>query len=369
MTTDWMRLANEAEVPSPSLLVYVDRVEENLRRMIALVGSPARLRPHVKTHKLAPIVTMQVGLGVTKCKCATIAEAEMAARAGATDVMLAMQLVGPNVARWIALMKAFPTVAFSTLVDDLAALAGYSHAAVAAGATIELLIDLDVGFQRSGIAPGPVAIELYRAIATAPGIRPGGLHVYDGQLQQPDRAERAKAADAGFAPAGAMHAELLRLGLPVPRVVCGGTPTFPIHALRPNVECSPGTCVLWDAGYRTKIPDLDFQNAAVLITRVISRPGTNRLCLDLGHKAVASEMPHPRVIFPALPEAKPVVHSEEHLVLETPRAGEFPVGSVIYGLPWHICPTTALHDKVQVVRNGRVTEQWQVAARARQLTF
>ena len=158
MTTDWMRLANEAEVPSPSLLVYADRVEENLRRMIALVGSPARLRPHVKTHKLAPIVTMQVGLGVTKCKCATIAEAEMAARAGATDVMLAMQLVGPNVARWIALMKAFPTVAFSTLVDDLAALAGYSHAAVAAGATIELLIDLDVGFQRSGIAPGPVAM-------------------------------------------------------------------------------------------------------------------------------------------------------------------------------------------------------------------
>lgn len=369
MITDWMRLGNEADVPSPSLLVYADRAEENLRRMITIAGSPSRLRPHIKTHKLAPIVALQVGMGVTKCKCATIAEAEMAAGAGATDVLLAMQLVGPNVARWIALTRAFPGVAFSTLVDDPHALADYNRAAVAAGTTLELLIDLDVGFQRSGIAPGPAALALHRTLAASPGLRAGGLHVYDGQLQQPDRAERARAADAGFAPAGALHAELLRLGLPVPRVVCGGTPTFPIHALRPNVECSPGTCVLWDAGYRTKIPDLDFLNAAVLLTRVISRPGTNRLCLDLGHKAVASEMPHPRVLFPALPDAKPVVHSEEHLVLETPRAAEFPVGTALYGLPWHICPTTALHDKVQVVRGGRVTEQWQVAARARQLTY
>jgi len=369
MNIDWMQLQNEAAVASPALLVYADRVEENLRRMIAIAGSPGRLRPHIKTHKLGPIVALQVRLGITKCKCATIAEAELAAQAGATDVLLAMQLVGPNVPRWVALTRAFPSVVFSTLVDDPRALALYQESAVAAGITLELLVDLDVGFQRSGIAPGAQARALYRALASAPGLRAGGLHAYDGHLQQPDRAERAQAADAGFAPVRALHAELLREGLPVPRLVCGGTPTFPIHALRPDVECSPGTCVLWDAGYHTKIPDLDFLNAAVLLTRVISRPGVNRICLDLGHKAVASEMPHPRVIFPALPEAKPVVHSEEHLVLETPRASEFPVGSVIYGIPWHICPTTALHDKVQIVRHGLVAEQWQVTARARQLNF
>jgi D-serine deaminase-like pyridoxal phosphate-dependent protein len=80
-------------------------------------------------------------------------------------------------------------------------------------------------------------------------------------------------------------------------------------------------------------------------------------------------MPHPRVIFPALPDARAVGHNEEHLVLETPRAAEFAVGSVFYGLPWHICPTVALHDRVQVVRGGRVREEWTVTARARRLTF
>ncbi len=369
MNDDWMRVGNETEVVSPSLLIHAERVTENLRRMIAMAGSAARLRPHIKTHKLAPIVAQQVALGVTKCKCATLAEAEMAARAGATDVLLAMQLVGPNVARWIALTQAFPGVAFSTLVDDPAALANYGRAAGAGGVTLELLIDLDVGFHRSGIAPGPAARELYRAMAKTPGVRPGGLHAYDGQLRQSDRAERAVEADAGFALVDALHAELKRDGVPVPRVVCGGTPSFPIHARREGVECSPGTCVLWDAGYAKKLPDLDFLHAAVLLTRVISRPAANRLCLDLGHKAVASEMPHPRVIFPALPDAQPVVHSEEHLVIETPRAGEFPVGTALYGVPWHICPTTALHDTVQVVRGARVTEQWRVEARARRLTF
>ena len=207
------------------------------------------------------------------------------------------------------------------------------------------------------------------SVASAPGLRADGLHAYDGHLGLTDPVERARAADAGFARVNALRAEFVRERLPVPRVVCGGTPTFPIHARRADVECSPGTCVLWDAGYAKKIPDLDFLNAAVLLTRVVSRPAANRLCLDLGHKAVASEMPHPRVIFPALPDAQAVVHSEEHLVIATARAAEFPVGTALYGLPWHICPTTALHDTVQVVRGGRVAEQWKVEARARRLTF
>jgi D-serine deaminase-like pyridoxal phosphate-dependent protein len=127
--------------------------------------------------------------------------------------------------------------------------------------------------------------------------------------------------------------------------------------------------VLWDAGYAAKLPDLEFQNAAVLLTRVVSRPAPNRLCLDLGHKAVASEMPHPRVLFSELSDALAVGHNEEHLVLETDRAAKFTVGSVLYGLPWHICPTVALHDRVQVVRDGRISEEWTVTARARRLSI
>ncbi len=159
----------------------------------------------------------------------------------------------------------------------------------------------------------------------------------------------------------------------MPRVVWGGTPTFAVHAPRTahdaTIECSPGTCVLWDASYAAHLPDLDFLHAAVLLTRVISRPGPNRLCLDLGYKSVASEMPHPRAIFPALPDARALTHSEEHLVIETARAADFPVGTALYALPWHICPTVALHDRVHVVRDHRLVDEWPVTARARRLSI
>jgi D-serine deaminase-like pyridoxal phosphate-dependent protein len=369
MIPDWMRIDDEAATTSPALLVYPDRVEENLRRMIAHVGDATRLRPHIKTHKLPQIVALQARLGITKCKCATIAEAEMAAGAGAKEITVATQLVGPNVARFLALTRAFPAVAFSTIADDPGAVAALARAAREANTTFEILLDLDVGMARTGIAPGPAAFELYRTIATSPGLRTGGLHAYDGHLRQPKLDERIAAAADGITRVDALHADLVRAGLPVPRVVWGGTPTFPVHARRPGVECSPGTCVLWDASYRTQVPDLDFLNAAVLLTRVISHPGTNRLCLDLGHKSVASEMPHPRAVLPAIPDARAVTHSEEHLVIETVRAAAFPVGTALYALPWHICPTVALHDRVQIVRDHRVVDAWPVVARARRLSL
>src|SRR5262249_39637392 len=114
---------------------------------------------------------------------------------------------------------------------------------------------------------------------------------------------------------------------------------------------------------------LDFLPAVVVLTRVISKPATNLLCLDLGHKAIAAESPPPRVQLIDLPDTKPVGHSEEHLVLETPRAAEFPVGTAFYGIPWHVCPTVALHNEAVVVRNGRAEERWQVAGRARRITI
>jgi D-serine deaminase-like pyridoxal phosphate-dependent protein len=141
-----------------------------------------------------------------------------------------------------------------------------------------------------------------------------------------------------------------------------------MHARRPGVECSPGTCLLWDFGYSSKLPDLDFQCAALVLTRVVSKPGGNRLCLDLGHKAVASENPHPRVQFLDLPDAKAITHSEEHLVVESSRAVELTVGDVLYGVPWHICPTVALYSEAAVVKNGRVNQRWKILARERSLT-
>jgi D-threonine aldolase len=366
MTLDiaWARGVDLSEIPSPALLLGLEPIQRNLAAMVKIAGDPARLRPHVKTHKLGWLVQRQMSLGITRYKCATIAEAEMCAQAGAPDILIAFQLVGPNLRRLLELQQKYPKTKFSTIVDDASVL----EAMARHGARLEVLVDLDLGQHRTGVEPGPAALALYRKLAAKPGLIPGGLHAYDGHLNQSDPAVRAAACEEAFAPVQMLRGQLLAAGLPVPRVVAGGTPTCPRHAARPDVECSPGTTVLWDASYATKFPDLDFSNAAVLLTRVVSKPGGNRLCLDLGHKAVASEMPHPRVVFPELPDAQFITHSEEHLVLESAGAPRLEVGSELLGVPWHICPTLALHTEAVLIEHRKATGSCRIDARARKLT-
>jgi D-serine deaminase-like pyridoxal phosphate-dependent protein len=365
----WYQIVNVDDVDSPALLVYPERVEVNVRRMIQMVGDVRRLRPHMKTHKLPEMIRLQLAHGITKFKCATIAEAEMTAACGAADVLLAHQPIGPKVQRFVELVRKFPQTKFSTIADEASVIRELSVAWVPAQVTVEVLLDIDCGMHRTGIEPGPRAVELYRLLGTLPGLKSGGLHAYDGQVREPDPVKRAEICEAALAPVRTLREELLKAGLPVPRVVAGGTPTFPIHARHPDVECSPGTCVLWDAGYGANCPDLEFLNAALVLTRVVSKPGSNRLCLDLGHKAIASENPHPRVVFLNLADAKVVSHSEEHMVVETHRAGEIELGRCLYGVPWHVCPTVALHSEAVVVREGRAQERWEVVGRNRRLTI
>jgi D-threonine aldolase len=389
MTERWWEIENVDEVPSPALLVYPDRAEANLRRLIAIAGGTSRLRPHMKTHKLPEIARMHVALGLTSVKCATIAEAEMLAAEGLTDVLLAYQPVGPAVGRLLQLSQTFPGVTFRAVVDDQDAARALSDAFADVESSIDLLVDLDVGMHRTGIAP-ELAAPLYRLLDTLPGVTPGGLHAYDGHLRDPDLAVRRAEADAAFAQVRALREALQQEGLVVPRLVMGGTPTLPCHATReePDLELSPGTVVFWDAGYTAGLPDMDFVPAALLLTRVVSKPGGTRVCLDLGHKAVASEMPHPRVVLlqPQASSLGPrasgvgpravgtglpatfIGHSEEHLVLETPEAPSLRVGDVFYGIPWHVCPTVALHGQAVVVRHGRAVDRWRVSARERMIT-
>jgi len=365
----WYDITNVDEVISPSLLIYPDRVEENIRRMITLAGSPARLRPHIKTHKLPEIVRMQLAQGITRFKCATLAEAEMAADAGAADVLLAYQPVGPNVERFVQLVKKFSGTKFSALVDNAFSLRAISASFAKAGVVADILLDIDCGMHRSGIEAGPEAFALYPLLCELPAVKAGGLHVYDGHISDTDVAAREQNCSTAFVPINAMRDELRRAGIPVPRIVAGGTPTFPIHAKNADVECSPGTCVLWDWGYSHELSDMDFLHAALVLTRVVSKPGGNRLCLDLGHKSIASEKPQPRVQFLSLPDAQAISHSEEHLVIESARAQEIEVGACLYGVPRHVCPTVALYSEAVVVRDGRACERWKVTARERRLTI
>lgn len=365
----WFELRAADDVASPALLLYPRRIEENLRRMLQMAGGPARLRPHVKTHKLPQIVRMQQALGIDKFKCATLAEAEMLAGCGAADVLLGLHVVGPNVNRLAQLASRFPQTRWSALVDDRAAIASLSRGLHEAGRTVEALLDIDAGMHRTGVAPGPTAVALYRLLAESPGLRPGGLHVYDGHIKDRDPQARAAGVAAAMSDVDALALELQRAGLAVPRIVAGGTPTFPCHAADPRRESSPGTCVLWDASYTDKFPDLDFLYAAVLLTRVISKPTPDRLCVDLGYKAVSADNPDPRAVFFDLPDAQAVIHNEEHLTIRTSRAGDYRVGDVLYAAPWHVCPTCALHQEAVVVEDGDVVDRWPIAARDRRLSI
>ena len=363
------RIENADEIDSPALLVYEERLDENLRRMVAQAGGPERLCPHVKTHKLPQVITKQLALGVHKFKAATIAEAEMCAAAGAPQVLLAHAPVGPRAERLAGLVRAFPKTGFAVIVDDAEVARHLSGVVIRAGLSLDVLLDIDCGMHRSGIAPGPAAEALYRLVSELPGLRAVGLHAYDGHIHDTDLAARRAGWEEALTPVLAMRDRLCAAGLTVSRLVTGGTPTFPLLAARTDVECSPGTSVLWDYGYATTLPDLDYLCAAALLTRVTSRPLPNRLCLDLGHKSVGSEMPQPRVVVLGLEDAKLVGHSEEHLVLETTRAADYPPGTALYALPWHICPTVNLHSEVVLVQSGRAVTRWPVAARSRRISL
>jgi len=363
----WYAVKNVDEVESPSLLVYPERVEENIRRMITIAGSASKLRPHAKTHKLGEVAALQIAARINKFKVATITEAEVLARAGAVEVLLAYQPVGPNVPRFLNLIRAFPGTKFACLLDDQSAAIKLSKAASQARLVVPVCLDVDCGQHRTGIPPDDKALDFYRELCRLPGLEPSGLHAYDGHVHTGDPKSRKLECDAAFAPVEDFRAKLKALGLPVTYLVAGGTPTFPIHARRPNVECSPGTCVFWDFSYSSRLTDLDFLHAALVLTRVVSKTGKNRVCLDLGHKAIASENPHPRVHFLNEASARAVSHSEEHLVIETEQTNEWRVGDRFYGVPWHICPTVALHARAIVVRNGKASEQWRIEARDRHL--
>jgi D-serine deaminase-like pyridoxal phosphate-dependent protein len=369
MTTEtWYQISDPGELDSPALVVFPERVRTNIRTAIDMAGDAARLRPHVKTHKSPEVARLMMEAGIRKFKCATIAEAEMLALCGAEDVLLAYQPLGPKLRRFIELIRTYPVTRFSCLTDNSAAAAEQSAAFAAYRLKVPVFIDLNLGMNRTGISGAEAATALYLACAQMPGLLPTGLQAYDGHIRHADIVARNAACDAAFTTVETIKNAIERAGLPAPVVVAGGSPTFPIHARRPEVECSPGTFVYWDKGYGDLCPEQQFLHAAVLVTRVISLPAATHVCTDLGHKSVAAENDlSKRVFFLNAVDLKPLGQSEEHLVLEAPEGHGHRIGDVLYALPYHICPTVALYERVFTVEHGAVTGCWYNTARDRSL--
>ena len=195
---NWYAIKNTSDVVSPTLLVYPDRIAKNLDTMIAMAGGTSRLRPHIKTHKTAEIINMQLDAGITKFKCATIAEAELLALCKAPDILLAMQPVGANMGRFFKLKEAFQSIKFSALVDNELVLDRFTQMAKERKTTVALYMDVNNGMNRTGIFPDAKAVDLYALMDQRNEIEPQGLHVYDGHLRNTDPKKRAQDCDTAF---------------------------------------------------------------------------------------------------------------------------------------------------------------------------
>jgi D-serine deaminase-like pyridoxal phosphate-dependent protein len=205
---------------------------------------------------------------------------------------------------------------------------------------------------------------LYRACSQLNGIRPVGLHTYDGHIRAAVFEVRKKQCDEAFAPVEQMRDELKKMGFEEPVIVAGGSPSFSIHSKRNKIECSPGTFIFWDKGYTDLCAEQPFLTAALVISRVISLPDPTKICLDLGHKAIAAENELTKINAPGL---QAISQSEEHLVLEAGAGHGYKIGDLFYGQPLHICPTVALYERGYTVENQMARGEWKILARDRKI--
>ncbi|MCF3109881.1 D-TA family PLP-dependent enzyme [Niabella sp. CC-SYL272] len=363
-TQEWYTIRNADAIDTPALVLYPERIRANIHAATGMTDHIERLRPHVKTHKSPEVTKLLLEAGIQWFKCATLAEAAMLAHAGAPDILLAYQPTAAKLGRWLELIRKFSGVTFSCLVDNAATGALLSEAAQKAGIPLHVYIDLNVGMNRTGIKPDEGALELYEALTRMPDIRVEGLHAYDGHINETDITQRNDSCTRAFAPVYFLRTLLKERGYPPVKLIAGGSPTFSVHAGKPDVECSPGTFVYWDKGYQELLPDLRFVPAALVLARIISLPAPDQVCIDLGYKSIAAEQPiNRRVFFLNAPELKMLRHSEEHLVAETVPGHGWKIGDLLYGLPYHICPTVALYQHAEVVMDGAKTGEWPVAGK------
>ncbi|MBD1392288.1 D-TA family PLP-dependent enzyme [Mucilaginibacter sp. ZB1P21] len=367
--TDWYIIDDVEQLDTPALVVYPDRVKYNIELVKTIINDLDRLRPHVKTHKSAEVTRLMLQAGITKFKCATIAEAEMLGMCKALDVLLAYQPTGPKLQRFINLINAYPQTSFSCLVDNAATAKLIAGEAVANNILINIYIDLNIGMNRTGIL-AEQAFELYKQCADLRGIHLMGLHAYDGHIHDSDYKLRELRSEESMLPLYDLMEKIAQQGLKAPVLISGGSPTYPIMANKPDLECSPGTFVYWDRGYQLAFAEQPFQTAALIIARVISLPDDGRICIDIGHKSVSAENDiTKRIYFLNAPELVFIGQSEEHLIADAGINHTYKVGNVLYGLPYHICPTIALYERAITIEDHRIMGEWKNIARDRKLTI
>lgn len=350
------------ELDTPFLWVDVVQLDANIQAMAAYFRAAAvGWRPHTKGIKTPAIAHRIIAAGALGITCAKLGEAEVMAAAGIRDILIANQVVGAHkYARLAALQRQANVLA---AVDSTATLADLGAAAQAAGVVVPLLVEVDGGMKRAGVAPGEDAVALARRVDQTPGLRLAGLMAWEGHTLALPEAEREEAIQKSVGLLVSSVAACRAAGLPAQIVSCGGSGTMTVTAHLPGVtEIQAGGAIFGDAAYqRWHAPT---QPALFVRTVVSSRPAPDRIVVDAGWKTL------PGWIMPPVPvgveDVRKVALSAEHGIVtldspnETLRVGDFVDFVVGYG-----DNTLCLHDEILGVRQGRVEAIWPVSGRGK----
>lgn len=371
--SDYVLPGDYAErVLSPALVVHLDKVRSNLRRVIEHAGDASRWRPHVKTTKIPQVFAEMARAGVRDFKCATTREAALLADAlrqegiDDGDILLAYPLVGPALVRLGRIAEEHPEMPLSVLCEEPARVAEIPP-------QLSVFVDVNPGMNRTGI---PMAnVEEILAVAGAAGERFRGVHFYDGHMYDLASADRRRATFACYERLLELVSALESAGHPVSEIITSGTPTF-LHALafeaftelgETRHRVSPGTVVYHDMGSEQGNPELVLTPAATLFTRVVSHPSAALVTCDAGSKSIAADVGDPCAFVIGHPHLVAQPPSEEHLPLHV-TSGERPArGTPLHLAPTHVCPTVNLAEQVVLMDGGAVQDVVRVSARAHEL--
>ena len=349
--------SNINDLDTPCVVIDLDRAESNLERAQAHANANGyKLRPHIKTHKLPRWARRQVALGAVGITCQKLGEAEVMADAGLTDIFLPYNILGDRkLARLRALNR---RITLSVTADSPDTVAGYART-FTADDPLTVLVECDTGTRRCGVQTSAQALALARQIATAPGLRFGGLMTYP-----PSR----KAAEAESWLREAVDL-LAQAGIPVPRVTSGNTPDMWRTDQSVVTERRPGTYIYFD---RTQVAvgAAGWDDCALtVLATVVSRPTANRVIIDAGSKTLSSDLAGPDQPGYGLLRGTPHVLerlNEEHGIIEMKEPSDSPrVGERVRIIPNHACVVSNLFDVVHLVSGDAVVETVPVAARGR----
>jgi 3-hydroxy-D-aspartate aldolase len=358
----------EDEVDTPALLIDLDAFEANLDHMAELlVPTGAKLRAHAKTHKSPIVAKLQMARGAVGQCVQKVAEAEVLAWGGIPDILVSNEVVGASKLARLAALAGICKVA--VCVDDPAQVAAIEAAAADAEIRMSVLVEIDVGAGRCGVAAGPEAVELARHIATSKHLIFGGLQAYQGSAQHRRTVAERRTLIGNAIDASRRTVEQLRQqGLECPIVGGAGTGTFQIESASGVYnEIQAGSYVFMDADYARNLDEAGapigtFRHALFVLASVMSVPNKSIAVVDAGHKAVAVDSGLP-VIWQR-PDIRYVGASDEHGKLEVGSETAAPkLGEKLRLVPGHCDPTVDRYDWYVGVRKGRVECLWPVAAR------